>query len=65
MAHAAEVARGTRADVTWHARPRGKAVRRPGGARWGGGVARPHGSTRTPGWHHVACGGLAGGGPTC
>ena len=42
----ADVARGTRTDATWHARPRGWAEvahsRR-------GRVAGPHGSTRMPG----------------
>ena len=67
MAREADMARGTRADVTRHARPRGRAARthvrrkwRTGGAdMWRG----PRESTQTPGWRHVA-GGLAAEGPT-
>ena len=48
----ADVARGTRADATWHARPRGSATRTHA-LRWHGRVAGPHKSMRTPGWCHV------------
>ena len=69
MAPGANVARGTRADATWHARPRGRAgeptrhasdakVRTGGANAWQG----PRESTRMPEWCHVA-GGLAFGGP--
>ena len=47
--------RGTRADATWHARPRGRATRAHAGAyvalMWHRHVARPHESTRMPAWH--------------
>ena len=70
MGCGADVARGTRADATRHARPRGRATRamqRVGGAQvrtsganaWQG----PRESTRMPEWPHVA-GGLEGEGPT-
>ena len=49
---------GTRADATWHARPRGRASRAHAAPRWRGGGADawqgPRESTRTPGWRHVA-----------
>ena len=52
------VARGTRADATWHARPRGRAAWAHAEPRWReGGADSWHGprkSTQTPGWHHVA-----------
>ena len=45
---------GTRADVTWHARPRGSATQTHAsacvGLMWRGPVARPRESTRTPEW---------------
>ena len=48
----AEMARGTRANATWYARPRGSATRTQV-QRWPERVARPCESTQTPGWHHV------------
>ena len=50
--------RGTHADTTWHARPRGRAERAHAAPRWHGGGADawqgPHDSTRTPGCRHMA-----------
>ena len=49
---------GTRADVTRHARPRGRGARAHAAPRWHGGGAdvgqRSRESTWTPGWHHGA-----------
>ena len=67
MAHSANVAHGTNADATRHARPRGRAacgprkaqVARGGANAWQG----PRESTWAPGCRHVA-GGLVSGGPT-
>ena len=45
---------GTRADATWHARPRGKAMRAHASAwealMWRGRVVGPREPTRTLGW---------------
>ena len=54
MACGADVARGTRADATWHARPRGIAARAHMTHRWRRRVAGPGKSTRMPRWRHVA-----------
>ena len=52
MARGADVVRGTRTDVTRHARPRGRAVRAHAARRWYTGSADawqgPRESTRTP-----------------
>ena len=45
----ADMARGTREDATWHARPRGCATRTHA-QMWRGHVAGPRESMRTPGW---------------
>ena len=70
MARGADVARGTRADATHHARPRGRAARAHAARRWRAGAHRWHGrvawATRVHAdsrWCHVA-GELAGEGPT-
>ena len=53
MARGVDVARGTRADVTWHARPRGRAARAQAARRWrtsGADTSQgPRESTRMPG----------------
>ena len=52
-----DVARGTCADATWHARPHGRAARAHVRHRWRTGhghVAWPRESRWTPGWPHVA-----------
>ena len=60
MAHRADMARGTRADVTRHAMPHGRAALAHAECRWRTGGADtwqgPHESTQTPGWCHVAGG---------
>ena len=61
----ADVVRGTHADATRHARPRGRATRRSGGARWRGHIARAtlvHADAREG--RHVASEGLTCEGPT-
>ena len=67
MAHGADVARGTHADATWHARPRGRGARAHAARRWctnGADTCQgPRESTRMPGWCHVV-GGLEDEGPT-
>ena len=64
MAREADVARGTRADATRHARPRGRAARAYARPRWRGHVAgatRVHADSRVAPRGRV---GLAFGGPT-
>ena len=62
------MAHGTRADVTWHARPRGRATRAhtgslggPRGRRCVAGATRVHADTKG---RHVASEGLVCEGPT-
>ena len=52
MTRGVDVAHGTRADATWHARPRGS-VTRTHVLRWHERVAGPCKSTLTPGCRHV------------
>ena len=63
MAHGADMPRGTRADVTQHARPCGRAARAHAARRWRGHVA---GAMRVQANARVAPRGrgLAGEGPT-
>ena len=63
------LSRGTYADATWHARPRGRATRTHASAymarRWCRHVAVPRESMWTLGWRHlVVCEGFASEGPT-
>ena len=63
MACGADMARGSRADATWHARPRGNAARAHAAPKCVE-VALTRGrATRTPGWRHVAVRGLVVKGP--
>ena len=55
---------GTRADATWHTKPRGSATWTHA-LMWRGRAVGPRESTRTPGWSlHSMSDGLAGDRPT-